>query len=212
MINNAANQYVSFQEKKRETVMRKSMKLARANNKVAALRAGRATAFGTPPSGPPSSGGGTPPAPPAGGGVVGTPPLPSPFSGPPSGTPSFSMPHPPSGGGVVPPIGSPPPPGGGPVPPAPPKTKRGVGSTSSPFDLPPLAGSGGDFLTESIKGMADVDNPTPTSVEWKDDPLNPFPEGKFKPFDSSRMFDPTYKPSEEITSPATSRTKKRPAK
>jgi hypothetical protein len=210
MINNAASNYVGFQEKKRETVMRKSMKLARANNKVQALRT--AKAFGLGPTGTPSTA-----LPPPVGTTWGAPTgrRPARTSLPP---PAGSTPAPPAGGPTPPPIPPTTPPVGGPIPPwtgTPPKaprTTRGAGTPSTPFDLPPLSGSGGDFFTESIKRMGDVDSPTPTSVDWKDDPLNPFPEGKFKPFDSSRMFDPTYKPSEEMTSPAASRTKSRKPK
>jgi hypothetical protein len=120
---------------------------------------------------------------------------------------------------VKPPTGAPPTPTSPPLSntgvPAlpPPKTTRGAGSTSSPFDLSPLAEMGGDFITQSMRNMSDDDtSPAPTSVEWKDEPTNPFPSGPVKPFDSSRMFDPTYKSTEEMSKPASSRTKKRPPK
>lgn len=210
MINQGAKNYVGFKEEQRATAMRKAKKYGRAITKVNKMRTARA--FGLGPTGTPSTA-----LPPPAGTTWGAPTgrRPARTSLPP---PAGSTPAPPAGGPTPPPIPPTTPPVGGPIPPwtgTPPKaprTTRGAGTTSTPFDLPPLSGSGGDFFTESIKRMGDVDSPTPTSVDWKDDPLNPFPEGKFKPFDSSRMFDPTYKPSEEITSPAASRTKSRKPK
>lgn len=211
MINSAASGYVGFQQKKRETVARKSMKLARANNKVQSLRTMKA--FGIGPTGTPSTA-----LPPPVGTTWGTPTgrRPARTSLPP---PAGTTPAPPAGGPTPPPIPPTTPPVGGPIPPwtgtppKAPKTKRGAGTPSTPFSLPPLAEMGGDLITKSIEAMSGDDSPfTPSGVDWKDEPLNPFPEGKFKPFDTSRMFDPTYKPTEEITSPAESRTKKRPSK
>lgn len=197
MINNAANSYVNYQDNKRATVLRKSMKLARANNKVAALR--QARALGTPPTGAPATTG-----------------MPHPFAStgmaPPIGTGAPTTLPPPISLSTPAPTGTTTPPWTG-TPPPPPKTKKGVGTTSSPFDLPPLAKMGGDLLTQTIRNMPDDDtSPIPSTVEWKDEPTNPFPKGNFEPFDRSRMFDPTYKPSEEMTSPSSSRTKKRPSK
>jgi hypothetical protein len=128
------------------------------------------------------------------------PQMPAPF--PPPMTPANTNPNTPA-----PPMAPP-----APMPPPPPKTTRGAGKTGSPFDLPPLQGTGGDFITQSMRNMADNGtNTAPSSVEWKDEPTNPFPSGPLN-FDRSRMFDPTYKPNEEITSSASSRTKKRPPK
>jgi hypothetical protein len=57
---------------------------------------------------------------------------------------------------------------------------------------------------------------SPATTEWRDEPTNPFPKGTFEPFDSSRMFDPTYRSSEErpssITKSSSSRTMRRKPK
>lgn len=219
MINQGAQDYVGFKENQKQTLenqkqtlLRKSMKLARANNKVQALRT--AKAFGLGPTGPASP---TAPPPPIGttwGAPVGRRPARTTLP-PPAGT----TPAPPAGGATPPPFPPATPPAGGPTPPwtgappKPPKTTRGAGTPSSPFALPPLAEMGGDFITESMRAMSDDDTtPAPSSVEWKDDPENPFPTGPIKPFDTSRMFDPTYKSSEESMPAPKSRTKKRPPK
>lgn len=100
------------------------------------------------------------------------------------------------------------------MPPAPPKSVKKAGTTNSPFDLPPLTGMGGDLFTQSIKNMpeSEAGASTPSNVQWKDEPTNPFPMGTRKPFDSSRMFDPSYKSTEGITSSPSSRTMNRPRK
>lgn len=95
------------------------------------------------------------------------------------------------------------------MPPSPP---RKPAEPPTPFGLPPLEGAGGDFFMQAIRN-ADISSNEPTStVQWKDEPVNPLPMGTFKPFDSSRMFDPTYKPSEESLPTSKSRTLKRPPK
>jgi hypothetical protein len=212
MINQGAQSYVDFKQDQKNTLMRKSMKLARANNKVQALRT--AKAFGLGPTGPAVTG----LAPPAG--TTWGPP--STRTRPPRTTlppPAGTTPAPPTGGATPPPFPPATPPVGGPTPPwtgtppKPPRTKKGIGTTDTPFDLPPLAEAGMDFITASIRTMrGDDTTPAPSSVEWKDDPENPFPMGPVKSFDTSRMFDPTYKSSEESMPSAKSRTKKRPPK
>lgn len=70
---------------------------------------------------------------------------------------------------------------------------------------------GGDFITTSAREASD--EPFESSVEWRDEPENPFPKGGREDFDTSRMFDPTYKPAQErTTKPAGSRTQKRKPK
>lgn len=213
MINQGAQAYVGFKQDQKASYLRKSMKQARANNKVQALRT--AKAFGLAPTGPATP---TTLPPPVGStwtAPTKTPPTKTIIPPPPVG----ATPKPPAGvtpppfPPATPPTGGPTPPWTG-APPKPPKSPKKAGTTDTPFDLPPLAEAGMDFITASLRTMKDDDTtPAPSSVEWKDDPENPFPMGTFKPFDTSRMFDPTYKSSEEtITSPATSRTKKRPSK
>ena len=196
LIRQSADNYVDYKADQRATALRKGMKLARANNNVARMRGARA--LGLPPSGPPSS---TPLLPPAGS------PLP-----PPTGGASPTLLPPPAGTTSPPPAGVAPSTWDG-TPPPPPKTRRGLGTTPSPFTLPPVPGSGEDYITAMTRTTPDVEE-SPATTEWRDEPTNPFPKGTFEPFDSSRMFDPTYRSSEErpssITKPSSSRTMRRP--
>jgi hypothetical protein len=101
---------------------------------------------------------------------------------------------------------------GAPVPPAPTgSTAKSVIKNTNPMDVPPMPEFGGDFLTTSAREAPD--EPFESGVEWKDEPENPFPKGGREDFDTSRMFDPTYKPAQErTTKPAGSRTQKRKPK
>ncbi len=157
------------------------------------------TPFSVPPTGPPATGAGVPPSPPT---------YPSPTSGTGTAVPppptlrkvpktptTFSLPPVPNSGMVVPP----------------PPPSSGKSIKVGPFGVPPMGDEGADFFTASAREASD--EPFKPGVDWKDEPDNPFPKGGRKDFDTSRMFDPTYKPAQErTTKSAGSRTQKRKPK
>lgn len=145
------------------------------------------------PSGPPATGTGVPSTPPAypaptGTGVAVPPP-------PRSSRRASSMDDP----FATPPVMAS---GGAPTPPPPRRVRR-----MEPLEMPPMS-EGGDLFTMTARTASD--EPFSSSVEWRDEPENPFPMGPRETFDARRMFDPEYLPTRErSTSPANSRAKNR---
>lgn len=83
-------------------------------------------------------------------------------------------------------------------------------STFGAMQVPPMKEMGTDLFTGLMRTAPEVTEP-PQTVQWKDEPQNPFPMGSAQTFDRNRMFDPTYK-SSPITQPPTSRSQRRPSK